>query len=253
MNSEVGPDHRPAAIGRWTIGIFLAYLAVCVAVIISGILDLELLSRMSTDDWSLEEATKSAMRGQIIAVFRLAFGVAAIVIFLVWFYRVNKNLRRLGNDNLEFTPGWAVGWFFIPFANLVRPFQVMREVWEGSDPDRLPTEEYSSNPLISYSSGASGLVIAWWALFLLSNLVGNITSLLLAGSDPGIGDLQVSTTVNIVWHALISVSILVTVRLIDRITKWQHQRGQLIHQRVAERYLTPPEHGSAGGQALEQS
>ena len=42
--------------------------------------------------------------------------------------------RRL--TELEFTPGWTVGRYFVPFANLLMPFQAMRELqnaqpWRG--------------------------------------------------------------------------------------------------------------------------
>lgn len=56
------------------------------------------------------------------------------VLVLRWFYRANKNLHARSVPGLDFTPGWAVGWFFVPVINLWKPYQVMRELfWASSD------------------------------------------------------------------------------------------------------------------------
>ncbi len=53
--------------------------------------------------------------------------------WLMWQYRAQSNLQALGTQGLRFTPGWAVGWWLIPFANLAMPPQTMSELWKGSD------------------------------------------------------------------------------------------------------------------------
>jgi hypothetical protein len=50
----------------------------------------------------------------------IASGITAIL-FLVWFYRAYRNLVRSGIQDLRYAPGWAVGSWFIPFFNFVRP------------------------------------------------------------------------------------------------------------------------------------
>lgn len=47
------------------------------------------------------------------------------VAFLMWEYRVVRQLGALGLD-VGATPGWAIGWWFIPFANLVKPFRIIQ-------------------------------------------------------------------------------------------------------------------------------
>ncbi len=61
--------------------------------------------------------------------------------FLMWLFRTYKNLEPLGSENIRFTPGWSVGWWFIPFANLVMPFKAVRGVWSESDPATVGDEE----------------------------------------------------------------------------------------------------------------
>ena len=55
-------------------------------------------------------------------------GVATGTLFLMWLHRVVKVTRALGGDTLRWSPKDAVLGFIIPFINIARPFQVMRDV-----------------------------------------------------------------------------------------------------------------------------
>lgn len=90
-----------------------------------------------------------------------AIGIGA---FLV---RANHNARALaGPDHGMITsPGWTVGWFFVPFANWVRPYQAVKEIWTVSQPER------------------SGPLPAWWALWLIMSVGGQIVDKLSEGAE----------------------------------------------------------------------
>ena len=92
----------------------------------------------------------------------LAFA-AANVLFLVWVSRAYGNHKSLGIPDQEYSPGWSVGWFFIPLANLFMPFLILRETWKGSDPGILDPREWRK-------SGVSLVVPVWW-FFVLSRQV----------------------------------------------------------------------------------
>ncbi len=79
----------------------------------------------------------------------------AIGAFLV---RANHNARALGGPEhgMTISPGWTVGWFFVPFVNLFRPYQAVKEIWAVSQPER------------------SGPLTAWWALWLIMSLGGRL-------------------------------------------------------------------------------
>lgn len=98
--------------------------------------------------------------------------IASVVLFLVWLYRAHKNLGSMKPAHLEYSPGWAVGWWFIPFANLVKPFQVVREVWWESDPE-IPDEHLFLSASLHSAPTYMGL---WWAFWLGSNILSNIAS-----------------------------------------------------------------------------
>ena len=61
-------------------------------------------------------------------------GLAIFVLLVIWLYRAAKNNEALGRQNPRLGPGWAIGGWFIPLANLVIPFIIMDDVWRGADP-----------------------------------------------------------------------------------------------------------------------
>ena len=85
--------------------------------------------------------------------------IATIVMFCVWTYRANANIHALGAANLRFSPGWAVGWYFVPIANLWKPYQVMNEIWRAS-----------KSPNRWYNEASSSIVGWWWFWFVISNV-----------------------------------------------------------------------------------
>ena len=67
--------------------------------------------------------------------------------FLLWTYRSYRHLSALSDRDLRFSPGWAVGWFFVPIMNLFRPYQVMKEMWRKSTPERVHPGPGSGRPV----------------------------------------------------------------------------------------------------------
>ena len=94
-----------------------------------------------------------------------AITLLTIVIFCMWIYRAAANVVAAEVPGFDYTPGWAVGWFFIPFANLVKPFQAIRQIWNashGSAGDALD----EGHPLLT----------VWWATWLVTNIANNISA-----------------------------------------------------------------------------
>ena len=80
-----------------------------------------------------------------------------VPLFLFWIYRIQVNTFALGIFDLRYTPAWAVGWCFVPIANLWMPYQVMRELWCAN-----------RNPGGWQYDSANRLLILWWLLWLAS-------------------------------------------------------------------------------------
>jgi hypothetical protein len=107
----------------------------------------------------------------IAAIAFTAISLTLVVVIGRWIFRAAWNLRHLGAKRLDISPGMAVGWYFVPFANLVYPFKAMKEIWLAShDPAR-------------WREGSVGLLTLWWTLWLLSSVVGNIAFRLSLGAE----------------------------------------------------------------------
>ncbi len=92
------------------------------------------------------------------AGFWLLVFIATVVAWLIWQYRAQVNAQHLTTKKLTFSPGWAVGWWFIPFANLVQPFRAVRELWQASG-------------TTGSVEGTWPVLVLWWIAWLGFNLV----------------------------------------------------------------------------------
>ena len=86
--------------------------------------------------------------------------------FLRWVYLAHANLRALGFDGGNFTPGWAVGWYFIPIANLWKPLEAMRELWQASYEGFM--RDRTETPHILWIWWVTFLIAPWVLPFLLN-------------------------------------------------------------------------------------
>jgi hypothetical protein len=55
------------------------------------------------------------------------------VVWCVWQFHGHTNLVKRHVAGLRHSPGWAVGWWFVPIANLWKPLRAMSELARGSD------------------------------------------------------------------------------------------------------------------------
>jgi hypothetical protein len=84
--------------------------------------------------------------------------IATWVVWLIWQHHATENLWARGYRDLRIRPGWAVGWWFIPFASWVMPCVAMLELDRRSTSDGTPRQ-------------ASPLVGSWWGVYIGATLV----------------------------------------------------------------------------------
>ena len=107
------------------------------------------------------QAESNDNRQQMIGFIQMGYLVLTGIVFLKWIYRANYNARSLGATGLKFTPGWSVGYYFIPIVNLWRPYQAMKEIWKAS-----------LSPKVWEDAPVSEIVSFWWGLWIVSSLLG---------------------------------------------------------------------------------
>jgi hypothetical protein len=155
--------------------ILYVYMALAAAMALMAV---GLIAGQVNLDEGAELDTLSAL-GSLVSVAYIATFIISVVMVGMWIYRGHANLRAAGADGLEFTPGWAVGWFFVPVANLFKPFQAMRELWNVS---------HAQDD--SFGQPAPSMLVVWWACYLIGTFfqrasarisLGHETSYILEG------------------------------------------------------------------------
>jgi hypothetical protein len=146
--------------------------------------------------------------------------IATTVIFLMWVYRANKNARRLGAVGMKFGPGWAVGWYFIPIANLLVPYLAMREIWKAS-----------ANPS-NWTAQRSGRVLPfWWLLFLVSRLADTF-SIMVWQTANTVPLFKGAAGINFLSEMLAAIAIPFAIILVNRICRIQMASRERAQQNI---------------------
>ena len=147
------------------------FLGLNIILILSNFAELNLLKSVNL---TLAKAEAIDTRQQVLGIIYLIVYIITGITFLKWIYRANLNVRGFGVRGLKFTPGWSIGYYFIPILNLFKPYQAMREIWKTSkNPDDWENQQ------------GSPLLASWWTLFLISGFFGkhlfNATHALMSG------------------------------------------------------------------------
>lgn len=158
------PQYRPLS---WRFA--LAAIGVVLSVVLHGLF--MVVSASMAED--MQQGALDLSGALVVLVTSLAsLGSFALAVtgVCVWVYGAAANLRAFGQQGMKFSPGWAVGWWFVPFVNLVRPVQIVTELWRASDPASIEID----NPFKWWSARANGLVAIWWTTYLVSGVMSQI-------------------------------------------------------------------------------
>ncbi len=90
-------------------------------------------------------------------------GWAQLIVGIIWMYRASNNVTLAGIKDRTWGPGWAVGAWFIPVANVVLGFFVVREIWRGSQPGANDSN-WKQIPVPAW-------IMVWWAAWAGSMLI----------------------------------------------------------------------------------
>ena len=110
---------------------------------------------MLTGEFTEAQAVASDNRQMLISLVGTVYWIALGVVFLRWIYRANKNCHHFGAEDMKFSPGWSIGFYFIPLLNLYKPYRAMREIWQVSQD---PSDWKNQKP--------TKLLGVWWALWI---------------------------------------------------------------------------------------
>lgn len=194
----------------WVKILLIVGIVINAVAILSGLAQLELLNRAASGAAITEaEVAANDARHSMIGVFQGLTFVATAICWLVWLHRAYANLSLMGTKKADYTPGLAVGYWFVPVMNLFRPYQITKELWLRS---------VRRNAAESIKEFAPLAVLPWWwGIYLIYAFLGQaLMSWSFRAKE--IGELQGVTIMGIILDAVIILSAvlaLVVVRSID--------------------------------------
>jgi Domain of unknown function (DUF4328) len=162
----------------------------------------------------------------LVSLVEMLARLLTIIFFLIWLYKAFKNLSGLQCGYLEFSPGWAVGWWFIPFANLVKPYQIVGELWRQSDSD------FDARTFLSNQIGTASIIGWWWGLFIGGNIVGRISDAMI---DAGSQYFPIALVLACILHG---ISAYLIIEIIRTVTDQQELRFQKLG--TLNKFIEPP-------------
>jgi Domain of unknown function (DUF4328) len=159
--------NKTARRARWANFLVGACVLLAALAIGSGFLQLNLLGRIQAGEAVSE--SESSMNDLLyggIGLTQAAAFIASAILWLMWLHSAYGNLFQVGRRTADETPGWAVGYWFIPILNLFRPYRIVKELW-------LRSADMNMEPEVK-ELPAPHLISLWWGTWILDNIVGRI-------------------------------------------------------------------------------
>lgn len=156
---------RIQGVAKATIVLLGTYTILCVL-----FLSVDIAGTLLFDTWNVMDGEiRTGSEGVLEVLMGLLGAGVAIgclltgVVFCIWAYRAAANIRAIGETYVTVTPGGAVGWWFVPIANLWKPLDAIREIYQGS----ANAADGEERPL-----HVTPKLLKWWWAFWLLNGIG---------------------------------------------------------------------------------
>ncbi|GGL61448.1 hypothetical protein GCM10010129_01260 [Streptomyces fumigatiscleroticus] len=95
--------------------------------------------------------------------YRVIVYLPCAILFVVWFARMRRGTGPLAPDRFRDGPGWAVGSWLVPLANVLLPYRVAVDMWGAATPAAAGGKPYR----VPFWP-----VYLWWGLYVSSALYG---------------------------------------------------------------------------------
>lgn len=151
-------------------------------------------------------------RKQFVVTVDLLGYFATAIAWFFWQHRAYANLRLIGSRETEYTPGWSVGWWFVPIANLFRPYSIMAELWRRSASHNEPGQ--------SSDASGSSLIGGWWLCYVAATLLSRLANSYFSSAAVA-SDYVSAMYVSIASDVLLLVAAVLALRMIRGIARLQ--------------------------------
>ncbi|MDG9929665.1 MULTISPECIES: DUF4328 domain-containing protein [unclassified Pseudomonas] len=202
----------PTTLTQWVKRFIYVQMLVAVVSIVSGNMEYQLLQDYengvyASQEQAVADGEANDRRQQVIAILYMIVFVISGVLILKWIHRANYNARQLGASAMKFTPGWSVGWFFVPIFSLWKPYQAMAEIWRASDSPDDPSQ-----------AGQNSILAWWWGAWLANGFISQAAMRLTLAAEeiPALKNANLVYQASDVAYLVLAVVTLMLVNSIDQ-------------------------------------
>lgn len=176
---------------------------VCVGAVISDVLEWRLMDRIiAGEEVTDAEATSNDTRQGTIGLVQMALFIAGAVVFIRWMYGAYRNLDLVAPGERRYSPGWAIGSWFVPIMAFFRPKQMINDIWRAGGRD---TQE----------AQPGFLLLSWWLLWLLSSWIVNAAARSYMSADTA-SEIKTGTILYLVSDAMSIVCAILAILVVRR-------------------------------------
>ena len=151
----------PTSLAKWISALMILQIGLAGVLICARGVEIVMVLRMLDQaEHARTVLAQSDQHWMILARIEEGAHFLTVFFFARWTYIVARNVRRMGARGFEFTPGWAVGYYFIPVFNLWKPYFAMNEIWKASHAP-LDWQNQPDPPILG----------RWWAFWVISLVV----------------------------------------------------------------------------------
>jgi len=188
-------------------------LALEIVGLVSGYMQYSLL-RIIADGGFVSEKVAEAndTRETVVGIIYFIAYLISFIAFIMWFRRAYFNLHQKV-EKLQFSEGWAAGSWFVPIVNLYRPYHIMKEIY---DETRRFFRKNGASEKVNYSTTYLGW---WWALWIISGVIGQTVLRLTFGGSDTIENLMSTTIGHMVLGVLGIPLAFITIKIIRDYSK----------------------------------
>jgi hypothetical protein len=195
------PFRSAATRSRWLLVLLAINLVVAIVSAVISLSGKGALAAFEAGEAGLTRLESFDAAFSINGQVELVVYIAAAIAWLAWQSRTIDNEAPLGIGPSKYTPRWGIGWWFVPFANLVMPYLVHRDIHER------------------YSGGVRSdrwLVASWWLVFILGGIASNVVGRVWLAAE-SLDELQSGLTLWVLSDLVAALSALLAILLVRRI------------------------------------
>jgi hypothetical protein len=206
----LGPGHR--TLGR----ALTILLAACVGIALLRIL-LDVYGMVLFNSWKADPANIVVADGEhfdtidvMLAGLRTFVAIITGVCTMTWLYQAYGS-READPDLLTYQRWWTIGGWLIPFISLVRPFQLMRDLYRAttsSQPQEQPRVRVKCPERFGW----------WWGCFLFGGFLSEFAAQMVRkGAD--FGQIQTALSLNLIGQVSLIAAAVLFIGVLSSITR----------------------------------